>query len=150
MSLPERILSKIQRTGADCWNWVAATNSNGYGLVSIEGSAKLAHRVVYTELVAPIPDGLTIDHLCRNKVCVNPAHLEVVTIAENNRRAAETITTCRNGHRLEGDNLRIKRRARGVQRECVTCTREASRRFRERAKGEPLRKKRRMPPPLAA
>lgn len=151
MSLPERIVSKIERTDTGCWAWTAATNGKGYGLISIDGSAKLAHRVVYMELAGPIPDGMTIDHVCRNKRCVNPAHLDVVTVAENNRRAAETITTCRQGHRLEGDNLRIKQRSQGAQRVCVACAREASRRCRERAKGAPLAKtKPRLPQPRAA
>lgn len=82
---------------ATCWNWTASTNSRGYGTWAVQQNTKLAHRVAYTALVGEIPDGLTIDHLCRNKLCVNPAHLEAVTLEENLRRAAESRTPCRHG-----------------------------------------------------
>lgn len=70
-----------------CWNWTGAINLNGYGhLTLINGSAR-AHRVSYEIYVGEIPSGLVIDHLCSNRKCVNPAHLEPVTQEENMRRA---------------------------------------------------------------
>jgi hypothetical protein len=81
------------------------------------------HRVAYTDAVGPIPDGLTIDHLCRTRTCVNPAHLEPVSLAENIRRAAEhrpLLTHCQRGHELCDDNLFINQRG---ERQCLTCRR---------------------------
>jgi hypothetical protein len=69
-----------------CWIWGLALNPNGYGHIEREGRHHGAHRWVYEQIVGPIPAGMTIDHLCRNKPCVNPDHLEPVTHAENLRR----------------------------------------------------------------
>ena len=107
MILTDRFWAKVVKTETDCWEWTGALNSRGYGCVGIAGKGYLTHRVAYEALVAPIPQGLTIDHLCRNKVCCNPAHLEPVTLAENVRRAAVLITHCPRGHELAGDNLLI-------------------------------------------
>ncbi len=88
--------AQIHRTDT-CWLWVGAKFQKGYGRygrASKRGTA-LAHRVAYERWVGPIPSGLTIDHLCNNKACVNPAHLEPVTLRENRRRAA-----LRSGHVL--------------------------------------------------
>lgn len=70
-----------------CWIWAGSkTTGYGYGRVVIRGQYYLAHRAMYTQEVGPIARGLTLDHLCEIKACVNPAHLEVVTIQENIRR----------------------------------------------------------------
>jgi len=73
-----------------CWLWPGRPRPDGYGVTSdpILGSTGYAHRIVYRWLVGPIPHEMQLDHLCRVKLCVNPAHLEVVTGAENIRRAA--------------------------------------------------------------
>lgn len=72
-----------------CWLWRGRLNKGGYGEFGTKvGGSFLAHRASYHLLVGPIPDGLTLDHLCRVPACVNPAHLEPVTLAENARRAA--------------------------------------------------------------
>lgn len=69
-----------------CWNWTKAVRANGYGWCGRRDWRGSAHRFAYTHFVGPIPDGLTIDHLCRNRRCINPEHLEAVSGAENTRR----------------------------------------------------------------
>lgn len=132
-SLPLRFESKVERTDT-CWLWLGATNSRGYGCWGVEGVSQLAHRVAYELLVGPIPEGLTIDHLCFNKVCVNPAHMEPVTREENSRRKERVIrpTHCPQGHELTDDNLYVKNRSdgHGINRYCKTCKRASLNRWR--------------------
>lgn len=123
-----------------CWLWFGAQLANGYGSVGIVGYGDrscLAHRYVYTMLVGPIQNGLHIDHRCRVKCCVNPAHLEAVTQQVNNARGAfhRRKTHCIRGHALEGDNL-IWRRGR-TERACRACVNLNNRRYRARA-NDPL------------
>lgn len=83
-----RFLAKVDRTD-DCWLWTGFVAPNGYGKCSsrhISNSA-LVHRVAYEMWIGSIPDGMTIDHLCGERRCVRPDHLEAVTLAENVRRA---------------------------------------------------------------
>lgn len=83
-----RFWTKVHLPSDDgCWVWTASQNGTGYGALTIAGARKLAHRLAYAHLVGPIPDGLDLDHLCRNRMCVNPAHLEPVTRRENLRRS---------------------------------------------------------------
>ncbi len=79
--LPERFWRKVQYTDT-CWLWVAA-NRTGYGIFAQGYSTHGAHRVAFDALVAPIPDGLQIDHICRVPRCVNPSHLQVVSPQQN-------------------------------------------------------------------
>lgn len=85
-TLDDRFWSKVEKTDG-CWNWTAGKNHYGYGSYTIRRGdgwfRAQAHRLAYEELVGPIPDGLTIDHLCRNRACVNPEHMEPVTRGEN-------------------------------------------------------------------
>lgn len=128
MSLESRFWAKVDRNNdGECWRWVASLNSAGYGQIYRDGRPDRAHRVAYELLVGPIPEGLHIDHLCRNRWCVNPVHLEPVTLAENNRRAAAAAAPgsrrkqrCRNGHEFNAENTRID--PAGWQR-CRTCER---------------------------
>jgi hypothetical protein len=85
-SLAERLAAAVIVDDDGCWLWQPAPGGNGYGRLSVHGRLAYVHRVSYELHVGPIPDGLTIDHLCRVRTCVNPAHLEPVTFAENTRR----------------------------------------------------------------
>jgi hypothetical protein len=73
-----------------CWIWTLGTNSAGYGMSRGAGGSRLAHRVLWEVEHGPVPEGLELDHLCRVRLCVNPAHLEAVTRAINCRRGART------------------------------------------------------------
>ena len=85
----QMILSRVDQSAGPggCWLWTGCTNRGGYGLTKFRGRTTGAHRAVYRLLVGPIPEGLDLDHLCSVRLCVNPAHLEPVTHAENVRRA---------------------------------------------------------------
>ena len=74
----ERFWAKVDKTD-DCWLWTANRTNAGYGHFWLDRRMVLAHRFAYELLIGPIPDGLTLDHLCRVRACVNPAHLEAVT-----------------------------------------------------------------------
>lgn len=112
-------------TEHECWEWMGHRTTNGYGRVTINGKSHPVHRVTYTYFRGDIPAGLEIDHLCRNRACVNPNHLEPVTRLENMRRAAAVITHCPKGHELSPANLTAYGLKRGV-RECRECHRQRS------------------------
>lgn len=122
----ERFLCKINRAcHGGCWEWTAATHGTGpYGAFWDGTKLVQAHRWAYEFFMGKIPDGLTIDHLCRNTVCVNPGHLEPVTHRENNLRGGSmsaihaTKTHCIAGHPFDEKNTRITPRGTRVCREC--------------------------------
>ncbi len=82
--LEERFWARVRRSGPlECWEWTGAHAPQGYGQIRAYGKTQNAHRIAWEIVRGEIPDGLQIDHLCRNRGCVNPAHLEPVTQREN-------------------------------------------------------------------
>lgn len=120
-----------------CWNWLLSKDRTGYGFVSIKSKTKYAHRVAFETFVGEIPAGMDLDHLCRNRSCVNPKHLEPVTRKENVRRGAglggvlrEVPSHCRHGHLLSKENTYSWRGDKA--RRCKVCNREAQSRYGRR------------------
>jgi len=98
-TLQERFWERVQYLPSGCWEWTRQLNNKGYGQFWIRHKAYLCHRMAYQDLAGPIPEGLELDHLCRNTKCLNPAHLEPVTHRENIRRGkAATKMACKLGH----------------------------------------------------
>lgn len=125
--LSERFAAKVEKTDG-CWLWRGTIDNYGYGRLVSRSTGRAivmgAHRVSYVLHVGPISDGLQIDHLCRVRDCVNPAHLQAVSIAENIARGEtgihqRAVTHCPKGHPYEGDNLSISQGG----RVCIACRR---------------------------
>ena len=117
------------RSPAECWPWTGGRISSGYGSFSMAfGIHVLAHRLAYFLFYGPIPTGHHIDHVwargCRRRECVNPSHLEAVTVAENNRRARAAQVTCRNGHPWTPETTYYQPNG---NRRCRACAREGDR-----------------------
>lgn len=148
-----RFWTKVQRgPEADCWQWIGAKSSGGYGRFYYDGHLREAHRVSYEQSKGAIPDGLVIDHICRTRACVNPAHLRAVTRYQNVHENSEAVphlyslrATCNHGHPLSGDNLIFK----GGIRACLECKRiQQAKHVAKKRAGRPLPRKR--PSPVQA
>lgn len=135
MTTRERFWAKVNKTDS-CWLWQAARNNTGYGVFWRDRRVGVAHRYAYELVVGEIPEGLQLDHLCRVRHCVNPAHLEPVTNRENWRRGDSPSATayrtgvCKYGHSLD-DAMKDRL---GQIRNCRTCKLE-KRRSREWSRG---------------
>ena len=152
VALIERVLRRIvvdEETG--CWLWQGAVGHNGYGRIGEHGREFRPHRVTYEHFIGPIPDGLTLDHLCHtndaecfdgadclHRRCCNPEHLEVVTIGENVRRGTARLTHCKHGHEFTPENT-IQT---ATQRVCRECSLARARRWKD-ANREALNARRR-------
>lgn len=131
--LLDRLLRKVQVDPSGCWLWTGGRDAKGYGAIRADGKTRRAHRVSYELFVAPVPDGLDLDHLCRVPSCCRPDHLEPVTSAENQRRGLKGVlkTTCKNGHPYTSDNVKFDFRGR---RFCAICNNDAQLRSRARTR----------------
>ena len=140
-TLAQRFWPQVQGGPVEeCWEWRGPRDRDGYGRFgAARPTTASAHRFAYLDVFGPIPDGLHLDHLCQNRACVNPWHLDPVTAGENARRAqianglGIAKTHCPNGHAYDKANTY---RWRG-ERRCIRCARQATAEWRDRQRGGP-------------
>jgi hypothetical protein len=126
--LPDRFRAKVWVDLENhCWIWTACKTQGGYGLFGAKRKLVLVHRFSYETMVGPIPSGMQLDHLCRNRLCVNPDHLEPVTCRENLARgktlmaANLSVTECPKGHQFDELNTYVTKKG---ARQCRACARD--------------------------
>lgn len=131
----ERLSARCPVTG--CWFWLSELGGGGYGRLTVNGVRRSAHRLSYELIRGPIPEGLTLDHLCRQRSCINPDHLEVVTSRENSLRGygvgamCARQTHCKRGHAFTPEGVVMDNGA--AECRCRRCDSERSRRARAKA-----------------
>ncbi len=140
-SVEERFWHKVNKSHSlSCWTWLGTINEHGYGIFWVGGQYKRAHRFAYELLIGPLLSGQTVDHLCRNRRCINPAHLEAVTRKENILRgqglSAQNArkTHCKHGHEFTLGNTKSQRDG----RRCRQCAIRRSREHRARQREDML------------
>lgn len=131
------LLERISVEPSGCWRWTGQITREGYGRVWFGTRTWYVHRLTYTQGVGPIPAGLELDHLCRNRWCCNPEHLEAVTRSQNLRRSPlvgrtnASPTHCPHGHEFTPENTRLVPYtrvdgSRGASRACRACRRTST------------------------
>lgn len=127
---PDRIYN-----GSPCWEWQGSLDRAGYSKTRLAGHRQ-GHRASHELFIGPIPDGYQVDHLCRNRGCVSPLHIESVTRQENMARAKAFKTHCARGHEYnETNTLLVKRRDGGESRKCRACNIDNQKRFQAQNPG---------------
>lgn len=135
LTVAQRVMRRTAAMPDGCWLWRGATNIKGYGHVrdTKNGPLLSVHRVMYEAIHGPIPAGLEIDHLCFQRACCNPAHLEAVDRKTNVNRGRHNqfygVTHCVHGHPFDGDNVKINTNG---HRSCRRCARDRMRVYRAR------------------
>lgn len=129
----DRIAARLIVEDSGCWTLTGSTSSTGYHSIGVNGTTHNAHRWLYEVVVGPVPEGLQLDHLCRNRACVNPDHLEPVSQSENLLRGDgfsgvnARKSVCVNGHDLVGHNVMIRKDGWRNCRECHNARRRKAR-----------------------
>jgi hypothetical protein len=150
LTVEERFWQKVEpEPNTGCWLWTGGLRGSGrYGQFRNGKRLGFAHRYAYELLVGPIPDGMQLDHLCRVRLCVNPAHLEPVTARENTMRS-EALTArnarkthCLRGHPFDEANTIETVRDGRLHRTCRECDRSKSREWQRAQRGTPIERRR--------